>query len=102
MNLTLDSLENPALTKAELAEELYTGIGLSKRESKEIVEAVFDLMSSGLVAGDDIKISGFGNFLVRSKAERPGRNPRTGESTLIAARRVVTFHASPKLKEQLL
>ncbi len=102
MTLTLDTLENPTLTKAELAEELYAGIGLSKRESKEIVEAVFDLMSGGLVANDDIKISGFGNFMVRSKAERPGRNPRTGESTLIAARRVVTFHASPKLKEQLL
>ena len=102
MNLTLDTLENPALTKAELAEELYAGIGLSKRESKEIVEAVFDLMSEGLVANDDIKISGFGNFMVRKKTERPGRNPRTGEATLIAARRVVTFHASPKLKEQLL
>ena len=102
MNLTLDTLENPALTKAELAEELYAGIGLSKRESKEIVEAVFELLSDGLVANDDIKLSGFGSFRVRSTAERPGRNPRTGESTLIAARRVVTFHASPKLKEQLL
>jgi integration host factor subunit alpha len=102
MTLALDTLENPALTKAELAEDLYAGIGLSKRESKEIVEAVFDLMSEGLVANDDIKISGFGNFMVRKKTERPGRNPHTGEATLIAARRVVTFHASPKLKEQLL
>jgi integration host factor subunit alpha len=102
MTLALDTLENPALTKAELAEDLYAGIGLSKRESKEIVEAVFDLMSEGLVANDDIKISGFGNFMIRKKTERPGRNPRTGEATLIAARRVVTFHASPKLKEQLL
>ena len=102
MTFALDTLENPALTKAELAEDLYAGIGLSKREYKEIVEAVFDLMSEGLVANDDIKISGFGNFMVRKKTERPGRNPRTGEATLIAARRVVTFHASPKLKEQLL
>lgn len=102
MNLTLDTLENPALTKAELAEGLYAGIGLSKRESKEIVEAVYDLMSESLVAGEDVKISGFGNFMVRHKTERPGRNPRTGEATKIDARRVVTFHASPKLKEQLL
>jgi len=72
MTLALDTLENPALTKAELAEDLYAGIGLSKRESKEIVEAVFDLMSEGLVANDDIKISGFGNFMVRKKTERPG------------------------------
>lgn len=99
---TLDTLENPVLTKAEIAEGLYAEIGLSKRESKEIVEAVYDLMSESLVAGDDVKISGFGNFMVKHKAERPGRNPRTGESTLIKARRVVTFHPSPKLKEQLL
>jgi integration host factor subunit alpha len=71
MTLALDTLENPALTKAELAEDLYAGIGLSKRESKEIVEAVFDLMSEGLVANDDIKISGFGNFMIRKKTERP-------------------------------
>ncbi|MDI9334412.1 MAG: integration host factor subunit alpha [Cytophagales bacterium] len=102
MKITLDTLQNPVLTKAELSEGLYASIGLSKRESKEIVEAVFDLMSESLVANDDVKVSGFGNFMVRGKAERPGRNPRTGEATLIAARRVVTFHASPKLKEQLL
>ncbi len=102
MVLALDTLENPALTKAELAEDLHASIGLSKRESKEIVETVYDLMSASLVAGIDVKISGFGNFMVRHKAERPGRNPRTGEATKIEARRVVTFHPSPKLKEQLL
>ena len=101
MNLTLDTLENPALTKADLAQDLYAGIGLSKRESKEIVEAVYDLISESLIAGDDVKLSGFGNFMVRHKTERPGRNPRTGEATKIDARRVVTFHASPKLKDQL-
>lgn len=102
MSLTLVTLENPALTKAELAAGLHSDIGLSKRESKEIVEAIYDLMSESLVSGDDVKISGFGNFMVRHKTERPGRNPRTGEATKIDARRVVTFHASPKLKEQLL
>lgn len=102
MTIALDTLENPVLTKAELADGLYSEIGLSKRESKEIVETVYDLMSESLVAGDDVKISGFGNFMVKHKAARPGRNPRTGEATLIAARRVVAFHASAKLKEQLL
>lgn len=101
MTLSLDTLQNPVLTKAELAEGLYAEIGLSKRESKEIVETVYDLMSESLVAGGDVKVSSFGNFMVRHKAERPGRNPRTGEATLIKARRVVTFHASAKLKEQL-
>jgi integration host factor subunit alpha len=101
MELALDTLQNPVLTKAELAEGLYSEIGLSKRESKEIVESLYDLMSESLVAGDDVKISGFGNFMVRHKAQRPGRNPRTGEPTLIQARRVVTFHASAKLKEHL-
>jgi len=102
MEITLDSFENPVLTKAEMAEQLFAEIGLSKRESKEIVEAVYDLMTESLIAGDDVKITNFGNFLIREKAARPGRNPRTGEPTLIEARRVVTFHSSPKLKEQLL
>jgi integration host factor subunit alpha len=101
MILNLDTLENPVLTKAELAENLHADIGLSKRESKEIVESVYDILSESLVAGDDVKISGFGNFMVKEKAQRPGRNPRTGEPTIIKARRVVTFHPSPKLKDQL-
>lgn len=101
MSLILDTLQNPALTKAELAEQLFADIGLSKRESKEIVDTVYDLMLESLVAGIDVKISGFGNFMVRHKNQRPGRNPRTGEPTTIHARRVVTFHASPKLKELL-
>jgi integration host factor subunit alpha len=90
-----------ALTKAQLAELLYEQIGLNKRESKDMVDAFFDLISDSLVQGEDVKISGFGNFQIRTKAPRPGRNPRTGEPVAIEARRVVTFHASPKLKESV-
>jgi len=89
------------LTKAELAELLFERLGLNKREAKDMVEAFFDLMVRQLVEGDDVKISGFGNFQIRTKAPRPGRNPRTGEEVPIDARRVVTFHASHKLKEQI-
>lgn len=87
------------LTKAQLAELLYQQIGFNKRESKDLVDAFFDQIAERLIQGDDVKLSGFGNFQVRTKAPRPGRNPRTGEAVAIAARRVVTFHASPKLKE---
>ena len=90
-----------ALTKAQLAELLFDQIGLNKRESKEMVDAFFDLISKSLVDGEDVKLSGFGNFQIRTKAPRPGRNPRTGELIPIDARRVVTFHASSKLKEQI-
>jgi integration host factor subunit alpha len=95
------SLETPALTKAHLAELLFEQIGLNKRESKDMVDAFFDLVSASLVEGRDVKISGFGNFQIRTKAARPGRNPRTGELIPIEARRVVTFHASHKLKESI-
>lgn len=88
-----------ALTKAQLAEILFEQIGLNKRESKDMVDAFFELVTETLVEGSDVKISGFGNFQIRTKAPRPGRNPRTGEEVAIEARRVVTFHASPKLKE---
>ena len=94
----LSSLETPTLTKAELAELLFERLGLNKRESKDMVEAFFDIVHATLVSGDDVKLSGFGNFNIRRKAPRPGRNPRTGESIPIKARNVVTFHASPKLK----
>lgn len=94
-------LDTQALTKAQLAELLFEQIGLNKRESKDMVDAFFDLIAESLVNGEDVKISGFGNFHIRTKAARPGRNPRTGEPVAIAARRVVTFHASPKLKEQV-
>lgn len=94
----LPSIETPTLTKAELSELLFERIGLNKRESKDMVEAFFDLVHDALVEGKDVKLSGFGNFQIRRKAPRPGRNPRTGEEIPINARHVVTFHASQKLK----
>jgi len=94
----LPSLETPTLTKAELAELLFDRIGLNKRESKDIVEAFFELLHEALVKGTEVKLSGFGNFSIREKGSRPGRNPRTGESVPIKARNVVTFHSSHKLK----
>jgi len=94
----LPSLDTPTLTKAELAELLFDRLGLNKRESKDMVEAFFDIVHGTLVEGRDVKLSGFGNFNIRRKAPRPGRNPRTGESIPIKARNVVTFHASHKLK----
>ena len=94
----LPSLEMPTLTKADLAELLFDRLGLNKRESKDMVEAFFDIVHDTLVEGQDVKLSGFGNFNIRRKAPRPGRNPRTGEAIPIHARNVVTFHASHKLK----
>ena len=96
--VALPSIETPTLTKAELAELLFERLGLNKRESKDMVEAFFDLIHATLVTGSDVKLSGFGNFNIRRKAPRPGRNPRTGEAIPIKARNVVTFHASHKLK----
>ena len=94
----LPTLETPTLTKAELADLLFERLGLNKRESKDMVEAFFELIHGKLVDGADVKLSGFGNFQIRRKAPRPGRNPRTGEAIPIKARNVVTFHASHKLK----
>ena len=101
MNLSFETLETPALTKAQLAELLFQQIGLNKRESKDMIDAFCDLIAKQLIEGEDVKISGFGNFQIRTKAPRPGRNPRTGETIPIKARRVVTFHASHKLKEHI-
>ena len=92
------SIETPTLTKAELADLLFERLGLNKRESKDMVEAFFEIIHASLVQTRDVKLSGFGNFQIRRKAPRPGRNPRTGESIPIKARNVVTFHASHKLK----
>jgi integration host factor subunit alpha len=94
----LTSIETPTLTKAELSELLFDRLGLNKRESKDMVEAFFEIVHGTLVEGKDVKLSGYGNFNIRRKASRPGRNPRTGESIPIKARNVVTFHASHKLK----
>ena len=98
LRLVLPTLETPTLTKAELSELLFDKLGLNKREAKDVVEAFFDLMGDSLKAGREVKLSGFGNFGLRLKAARPGRNPRTGELIPIEARQVVTFHASQKLK----
>ena len=86
------------LTKAELAELLFERVGLNKREAKDMVEMFFDEISDALERGESVKLSGFGNFQLRDKPQRPGRNPKTGEEIPISARRVVTFHASQKLK----
>lgn len=92
---------NFTLTKAELAEMLFERVGLNKREAKDMVETFFDEIRGALERGGCVKLSGFGNFQLRDKPQRPGRNPKTGEEIPISARRVVTFHASQKLKSQI-
>lgn len=87
-----------ALTKADIAEMLYEELGLNKREAKEIVELFFEEIRSALENNEQVKISGFGNFDLRDKNTRPGRNPKTGEEIPITARRVVTFKPGQKLK----
>ncbi|MCL7751665.1 integration host factor subunit alpha [Guyparkeria hydrothermalis] len=87
-----------ALTKADLVETLHNELGLNKREAKDFVDLFFEEMRQVLESGEDIKLSGFGNFQLRDKNERPGRNPRTGEMIPVTARRVVTFRAGQKLK----
>lgn len=89
------------LTKAELSEMLFDQVGLNKREAKDMVERFFKEIRESLERGESVKLSGFGNFQLRDKPQRPGRNPKTGEEIPISARRVVTFHASQKLKSQI-
>src|SRR3546814_17689487 len=86
------------LTKAELAELLFDRVGLNKREAKDIVDTFFEEIRDSLARGVEVKLSGFGNFQVRDKQPRPGRNPKTGEIIPIADRRVVTYHASQNIK----
>jgi integration host factor subunit alpha len=86
------------LTKAELADLLFEKVGLNKREAKDLVDTFFEEIRIALEKGDSVKLSGFGNFQLREKPQRPGRNPKTGEEIPISARRVVTFQASQKLK----
>ncbi|GAB4294764.1 MAG: integration host factor subunit alpha [Pseudomonadota bacterium] len=90
-----------ALTKAEIAERLYEELGLNKREAKELVEIFFEEIRGALQNGDQVKLSGFGNFDLRDKKQRPGRNPKTGEEIPITARRVVTFRPGQKLKARV-
>ncbi len=90
-----------ALTKAAMAERLFDELGLNKREAKEMVEAFFEEVRTSLADGHQVKLSGFGNFDLRDKNERPGRNPKTGEEIPITARRVVTFRPGQKLKARV-
>ena len=89
------------VTKMELANILFDELGLNKREAKEFVELFFEEIRTALESGDSVKFSGFGSFSVRDKPRRPGRNPRTGEEVPISARRVVTYKASQKIKNQV-
>jgi integration host factor subunit alpha len=90
-----------ALTKAEMADRLFEELGLNKRESKEIVELFFEEIRAALEENEQVKLSGFGNFDLRDKSQRPGRNPKTGEEIPITARRVVTFKPGQKLKSRV-
>ena len=90
-----------ALTKANMAERIYEELGLNKREAKELVEMFFEEVRATLEAGSQVKLSGFGNFDLRDKSERLGRNPKTGEEIPITARRVVTFRPGQKLKTRV-
>ena len=90
-----------ALTKADISERLFNELGLNKREAKEIVEMFFEEIRLALETGNQVKLSGFGNFDLRDKNSRPGRNPKTGEEIPITARRVVTFRPGQKLKARV-
>jgi integration host factor subunit alpha len=90
-----------ALTKAEVAEHLVEKVNLSKRDAKDMVECFFEDIRETLERGEQVKLSGFGNFDIREKSERPGRNPKTGEDIPISARRVVTFRPGQKLKSRV-
>ena len=101
MNFSVESLETPALTKAHLADMLFEQIGLNKRESKDMVDSFFDLIATQLVQGKDVKISGFGNFQLRNKSARPGRNPKTGEKVEVEEKNVAFFKTGKLLRDRL-
>ncbi len=90
-----------ALTKADMAKSLFNAIGLNKREALKLVDSFFEELEAALAVGEQIRLSGFGNFYLRDKKERPGRNPKTGEEVPIPARRVVTFRPGQKLKARV-
>ncbi len=90
-----------ALTKADMAESLFNELGLNKREARELVDVLFEDLRSALTSGEQVKLSGYGNFDLRDKNQRPGRNPKTGEEIPITARRVVTFRPGQKLKARV-
>ncbi len=90
-----------ALTKADMAKSLFNEMGLNKREARELVDLYFEELRASLAVGEPVKLSGFGNFELPDKKERPGRNPKTGEKVLITARRVVTFRPGQKLRARV-
>ncbi|MDD5392900.1 MAG: integration host factor subunit alpha [Thiothrix sp.] len=89
------------LTKADMVEYLFEELGLNKREAKDLVEMFFEEVRDALETGKNVKLSGFGNFMLRDKTQRPGRNPKTGEEIPVTARRVVTFRPGQKLKQRV-
>jgi len=89
------------ITKADLANTLFDELGLNKREAKEFVELFFEKIREALEGGESVKLSGFGGFTIRENNSRPGRNPKTGETVPVSARRVVTFRASQRVKEDV-
>ncbi len=90
-----------ALTRTDMVEGLFNDMGLNKKEARELVNLLFQELEASLAAGEPVKLSGFGNFDLRDKKERPGRNPRTGEKIPVPARRVVTFRPGKKLQARV-
>jgi len=90
-----------SLTKADIADRLFDEVGLNKREAKEFVDSFFEAVRNALEGGENVKLSGFGNYQLRDKNQRPGRNPKTGEEIPISARRVVTFRPGQKLRARV-
>ena len=101
MEISIGSMGSPTMTKAELSALLFEQLGLNKREANDFVDAFFETMVGQLVQGQGVKISGFGNFEVRAKASRPGRNPKTGEAVTIPPRRVITFKPTVTLRGKI-
>jgi len=101
MEISIDTIDTTALTKAKLSEMLFEQLGLNMREARDFVDAFYEEISKGLISGHEVKIAGFGNFEVHNKSARPGRNPRTGKEVTIPPRRVVTLKASGQLKTQV-
>ncbi len=94
-------MQKPTLTRADLSEAVYTEIGLSRSESAQLVEQVLDFMGNAIVRGENVKLSSFGSFIIRSKSGRVGRNPKTGEEVLIEPRHVMTFRPSQILRDRI-
>ena len=94
-------MSNQTITRAEVTDQIVSEVGLTRQESSDLLDRTLDMIGAALEHEDEVKLSRFGNFVVRSKAAREGRNPKTGEEATIAARRVVTFRPSPMLKAQV-